>query len=210
MIKTLIWALVFLEFFVLLAIAVSYYPQGIWMDQTILYFLHETSNPILDKFAVFSTDLGIYEATVPGILLLSLLLAYRKEWRYFFYVAITALGSIALSYGTKSLFSRVRPHLWDSTYLWLQTFSFPSGHALSSMIFAMILVTVSWHNKWRNLAVILGFIFVILIAWTRMYLGVHYPSDILGGWSLAIAWSLMVQACVLNLTKNRDTVLKNE
>jgi undecaprenyl-diphosphatase len=78
------------------------------------------------------------------------------------------------------------------------------------MILVMILATVSWHSKWRILVMILGSVFVILIAWTRMYLGVHYPSDILGGWSLAISWSLLVQAFILSVIENRNTILKNE
>jgi undecaprenyl-diphosphatase len=208
--RVLFRALFFLQIFVLLAIAISYYPQGVWVDQEVLYALHGTSNPLLDKFASFFTNLGIYGATTPILLLLSLVLAYQQKWRYLLYVAITALGSVALTYETKSFFPRIRPHLWPSTYPWLNSFSFPSGHALSSMILVMILATVIWHSKWRTLVIILGSVFVILIAWTRMYLGVHYPSDILGGWSLAIAWSLLVQRFVLGFTKNWGTILKNE
>lgn len=208
--KTLLWALFFLQIFTLLAIAVSYYPQGVWIDQEVLYILHGVSTPFLDKIAIFLTDIAIFWGTVPVLLLLSLVLAYRRQWRYLIYVAVTALGTIALGYGTKSFFSRVRPHLWESTYTWPNSFSYPSGHALSSMILVMILVTLSWHTKWRNLIVTLGLIFVILIAWTRLYLGVHYPSDILGGWSLAIAWSLLAQGVILNLGANRNTMMKNE
>lgn len=208
--KSLLRSLFFLQIFILLAIAVSYYPQGVWLDQKVLYTLHGMSNPFLDKFATLFTDVAIYWGTVPVVLLLSLVLAYRQEWRYLLYVGLTALGAIGISYGTKSFFSRVRPHFWESTYPWLNSFSFPSGHALSSMILVMILVTVSWHTKWRKFIIALGITFVSLIAWTRMYLGVHYPSDILGGWSLAIAWSFLVQGIILNLTKNWNTILKNE
>ena len=56
----------------------------------------------------------------------------------------------------------------------------------------MILVLLSWGSRWQPLTVIVSLIFVLTIAWTRLYLGVHYPSDILGGWCLAIAWSLAV------------------
>jgi len=208
--KTLLWSLFFLEIFILLAIAVFYYSQELWIDQKVLYILHDTSTPFLDKFAISFTDVAIYWGTVPVVLLLSLVLAYRQQWRHLLYVSLTGLGSIALSYGTKNVFSRVRPHFWESTYAWPNSFSFPSGHALSSMILVMILVTVSWHSKWRKFIIALGIIFVSFIGWTRMYLGVHYPSDILGGWSLAIAWSLLVQEVILSITKNRNTILKNE
>ncbi|MGL5032237.1 MAG: phosphatase PAP2 family protein [Microcystaceae cyanobacterium] len=207
--NTLIWAFLPLQVFLLLAIAISYYPQGIWGDQELLLLLHQTANPILDQLAIQVTKLGIYGGTLPIIVLLAGILTYFKKWRSLLYLTVTGLGSITLTYRTKSFFARPRPHLWEGFYT---TFSpaFPSGHALSSMILAMILITLTWGTRWQFLSLIAGLIFVVLIAWTRLYLGVHYPSDILGGWSLAIAWSLLIQGIILGLTQNRDTILKNE
>lgn len=207
--NTLIWAFFPLQVFLLLAIAISYYPQGIFGDQDLLLLLHQTANPILDQVASQATKLGIYGGTFPILVLLAGILTYFKKWRSLLYLTITALGSIALNYGTKSFFARPRPHLWDSFYTAISP-AFPSGHALSSMILAMILMTLVWGTRWQFFSFIVSVIFVVLIAWTRLYLGVHYPSDILGGWSLAIAWSLLVQGIILGLTKNRNTILKNQ
>ncbi|AIE75665.1 MULTISPECIES: phosphatase PAP2 family protein [unclassified Synechocystis] len=208
--KTLFWALFFLQIFILLAIAVFYYPQGVWLDREILLTLHGSASASLDQFATLFTDLAIYQGTVPIVLVINLILAYGKKWGHLAYVDLTALGAIALGYQTKSFFSRVRPHLWQSTYPWPDSFSFPSSHAFSSMTLVIILIILGWQTNWRNLIIILGSIFVIFIGWTRVYLGVHYPTDILGGWSLAIAWSLLVQGFISGFTKNRNTILKNE
>jgi membrane-associated phospholipid phosphatase len=192
----LILAFLPLQIFLLLAILVSAAPQGFWLEHFILLSLHQTANPLLDSFAQSVTTLGIYGGTLPIIVLVSGILTYQKKWRSLLYVMITALGSIGLSYGTKYAFDRLRPHLWESIYTATSP-AFPSGHALSSMMLAMVIVILTWETPWRWLTFFLSAIFVLLIAWTRLYLGVHYPSDILGGWSLAIAWCLFAKSLVI-------------
>jgi undecaprenyl-diphosphatase len=59
------------------------------------------------------------------------------------------------------------------------------------MTFVIILIILTWRTKWRSLVIGLGGLFAIAIAWTRLYLGVHFPSDILAGWFLAITWSIL-------------------
>ena len=199
----LIWAFLPLQLFLLLAILVSAAPQGLEWDNAILFNLHQTANPFLDRLAQSITTLGIYGGTLPIIILLSALLTYQKQWRSLLYVVVTALGSIGLSYGTKYAFDRPRPHLWESAYTATSP-AFPSGHALSSMMLAMVIILLTWDTAWRGLTFFLSIVFVLVIAWTRLYLGVHYPSDILGGWSLAITWSLLVKGIILGLTK--DTI----
>ena len=58
------------------------------------------------------------------------------------------------------------------------------------MTFVTTLIILTWQTKWRWLVISLGGLFALAIAWTRLYLGVHFPSDILGGWFLAITWSI--------------------
>ncbi|NEP62112.1 MAG: phosphatase PAP2 family protein, partial [Symploca sp. SIO2G7] len=47
-----------------------------------------------------------------------------------------------------------------------------------------------WESKWRWLILIVGGLLVLTIGWTRLYLGVHYPSDILAGWMVSVAWAI--------------------
>jgi membrane-associated phospholipid phosphatase len=97
-----------------------------------------------------------------------------------------------ISYSSKLFFHRVRPHFWELFFPLPSDYSFPSGHALFSLTFVLMLVVLTWESRWRWWVVLTGGLFVIAIAWTRLYLGVHYPSDILGGWSLAIAWTWLI------------------
>ncbi|MFM7353083.1 MAG: phosphatase PAP2 family protein, partial [Microcystis aeruginosa] len=71
-------------------------------------------------------------------------------------------------------------------------FAFPSGHALFSSLLVVSLLILSWRTRWFLGVVLMGITLVLVIAWTRLYLGVHFPSDILAAWLLAIAWSFLV------------------
>jgi membrane-associated phospholipid phosphatase len=70
--------------------------------------------------------------------------------------------------------------------------SFPSGHALSSMSFAAAAVVVGWRTRFRWSVAIAGAIFVHAVGLSRVYLGFHYPSDVVAGWSLALAWVILL------------------
>ena len=88
----------------------------------------------------------------------------------------------------KIFFGRVRPALWTSI-LPETTFSFPSGHSMISASLAFALVVLLWRTRWRYPALICAVPAVFLVGLSRLYLGVHYPSDVLGGWCAGLIWS---------------------
>jgi undecaprenyl-diphosphatase len=100
------------------------------------------------------------------------------------------LGAALLSRTFKLLLHRQRPHFWDLFYPLPSDYSFPSGHALFSLTFALAIIILAWNSRWRWGVLLVGSSFAIAIAWTRLYLGVHYPSDIFGGWLIAIALTI--------------------
>jgi undecaprenyl-diphosphatase len=61
---------------------------------------------------------------------------------------------------------------------------------MSSMTFVVALLVLTWGTRWFGMVLSLGSLFVVSIAWTRLYLGVHFPSDILAGWMVSIAWAV--------------------
>jgi undecaprenyl-diphosphatase len=118
-------------------------------------------------------------------------LAYRKKWQAFTQVAFGIAGAALLNLILKTLFERDRPHLWQ----WIvheSSYSFPSGHATMTAALAFTLMLLAWRTKYRYVAVVGGICYMILIGLTRMYLGVHYPTDILAGWCVSLAWVLIV------------------
>jgi membrane-associated phospholipid phosphatase len=72
------------------------------------------------------------------------------------------------------------------------------------MTLVVALVILTWGTRWRWLVLIVGSLYVLTIGWTRLYLGVHYPSDILAGWMLSIAWTVGL-ACLLKLNLSNFT-----
>jgi membrane-associated phospholipid phosphatase len=118
-------------------------------------------------------------------------LLIRQRRRTALFMAIAALGTLALSTGLKLLFHRARP---DIQYL-IQapsSFSFPSGHAMGSMgVLAstvVVLYAVGAPRPLRLAATVLIGLFVFGVALSRVYFGVHYPSDVVGGQLAAAAW----------------------
>lgn len=169
--------------------------QGLLWDVPILLAVHSTANSSLDTVAVFLTQWGRFENVFPVVSIIALIFLYQKKWRKFSYVIFTALGSTIISHTGKDLIHRIRPHLWVSKAPEF-SYSFPSGHSMTSMTLVVILVILSWYRPQRWLVVTLGSLYIFMIAWTRLYLGVHYPSDIMAGWMLAIAWAISVKLIV--------------
>lgn len=161
-------------------------------DRSILLAIHQTEQPYLDRLASTLTSLGTSWGVLPGSILLVGFLFARQRWRQGLYALTTMLGAALISRTLKVLFHRERPHFWDLFFPLPADFSFPSGHALFSLTFVITVIVLAWNSRWRWVVVLMGGSFAIAIAWTRLYLGVHYPSDILGGWSIAIAWTLTV------------------
>ncbi|MBO3460468.1 phosphatase PAP2 family protein [Aetokthonos hydrillicola Thurmond2011] len=180
-----------LQIFELLAAKIWQNEAGFPWDIPILLAIHQTAQPYLDVLAVILAKIGSPKTLTPILLLIALTLFFQKRWRLGSYFITTGLGSTIINFAAKEFIHRARPHLWESTYHKVG-FAFPSGHAMASMTFAALLVILAWETRWRLVALVFGILFVPTIAWTRLYLGVHFPSDILAGWLVSLAWVIGV------------------
>jgi len=107
-------------------------------------------------------------------------------------------GAAALEVLVKVIVARPRPYLFRGAQH-AAGFSFPSGHAMSAAAFCGALAFIAWH-AWRRalprtLAVSTAILAAFLVGLSRIVLGVHYPSDVLGGFTLAVAWTSLCIAC---------------
>jgi len=160
-------------------------------DSAVLLWINQYANATLDAFFVSFTQLGgLVFMVVAGLALLAYFL-YKKRYSDALFAAVSLGGVAVVNVILKSIFERPRPDLWD----WLiheTSMSFPSGHATATMALAMCILILVWRTKWRLAACITLFLYVVSIGISRLYLGVHYPTDILGGWLLGIAWVTFV------------------
>lgn len=183
---------------------------GIWAnggvfqgDVAILQALHNNQTVNLDAFAEGLTPFGMEAGVVPAATAIAIFLLVRRQWKILRFWLCAGLGGSVLGVSIKLLWHRTRPHLWDSSYPYPKDFSFPSGHAMASMTLIALIVVLLWKTRWRLPALVFGGLFVLGIGWTRLYLGVHYPSDVLAGWMLAIAWVIGIKALSTTVKFNR-------
>lgn len=161
--------------------------EDFYFDDALLWQAHAMAGPALDRFFVLVSAIGYQWGVVPVDIAMTVGLLIARRWREATFAGVSFAGSALLNMATKQFFQRDRPTLWESIAP-EHTFSFPSGHAMGSATLAMVVVLLCWHTRWRWLAVALAATFALTVGASRIYLGVHYPSDILGGFAAGIAW----------------------
>jgi undecaprenyl-diphosphatase len=178
-----------LQSFAILALQVWKLEGGLPWEVPLMMAIHNMATATIDQIAEVLTKFGSAKRIAPMIVPIAFAFFLQKRWRSLIYLLTTLVGCGVINLAAKGFWHRIRPHLWDG-YLTPQDFSFPSGHAMTSMAFAATLIGLTWRSRWIWLTLPLGSVYVVAIAWTRLYLGVHYPSDIVAGWMLAIAWAV--------------------
>ena len=164
-------------------------------DAPILNMLHAIETPGRDRFFVWVSRIGFLWGTIPIDVLILAYLAIRRRFRDSLFFGLAVIGSAVLDIVGKNYFARARPDLWLS--ITPETnYSFPSGHAMGSATLGMALVLLCWGTRWRWPMLVVATVFVFLVGLSRLYLGVHYPSDILAGWCVAIVWVIGIHTLV--------------
>jgi undecaprenyl-diphosphatase len=144
-------------------------------------------NVLLDLTAIGGpTVLGLVTLVVVGFLLL------QTRYRTALFVLLTAASGELLNFGMKELFNRPRPtvvpHLRD-----VVSTSFPSGHAMESAIVYLtlgaILMRVAESRLTKIYIISVATLLTVLVGISRVYLGVHYPTDVIGGWIVGFMWA---------------------
>ena len=166
-------------------------------DKTILLWIHSFANPTLDRIMIFITGLGNPNTVVVISTIILALLLWRKYYQEAKIFLLDCLGGVVLSYGLKLVFSKTRPDLWRSP-ITETSYSYPSGHALGSTILygflAYLLATRYPQFSWLIYA--LAGLLIFAIGLSRLYLGVHWATDIIGGYCIGFLW---VMFCITML-----------
>jgi membrane-associated phospholipid phosphatase len=166
-----------------------------WLDRSVLEQVHAYASPGLDQAMIDVSFLGTTGFLIPACTLLTLLLAWRRGWRPALFFALAGAGSWGLNLWIKSLVQRPRPALWLSPHP-EPDWSFPSGHAMTTSAIALAVVFVT-PPRWRPLVLAAALLVVTGIGFSRLYLEVHFPTDVLAGWCAGTAWSLGLAGLLL-------------
>ncbi len=161
------------------------------LDHTAATAVHELITPGLTTFFLVVTALASIEAIALVSLAGVVVFGAWRRWLLFITWLIAAGGSVVLILLLKAHFARPRPYLEQP--LLLETYySFPSGHAMEAVVLYGMLAyfaVLALRTGWARAAVVFGTsLLVLLIGLSRMYLGVHYLSDVAAGFAAGGAW----------------------
>lgn len=168
-------------------------------DQTISSFIQSFQSPSHTQLMEGVTFFGSSSFLFPAYIALILYFLIRKKGRLALDITMIGLSSTGILFLFKDIFRRHRP--LDPLISDVTGFSFPSGHSFSSFTFFGLLIYIMWQAKikqaWKILIAVLLFLLAGTIAFSRVYLRVHYPSDVVAGFCLSIVW-LMISMWILH------------
>jgi membrane-associated phospholipid phosphatase len=174
------------------------------IDVQLAQWLHEHSRPRLTQCLLALSHLHEPIGLSVVSALITLYLIWKKRW----YAALAALlvvqGGMLLNLLVKQAFHRARPS-FENSLVTLTTYSFPSGHVVASTVFygvlAALLISQTTSRVRACCIALTALVMVVLIAFSRMYLGAHYLSDVLAGFLEAIA---CLALCLTAIQAYRD------
>ena len=160
-------------------------------DLAIRKWLVSVQSPSLTSLLLFATWIGsTIQLFVIGAVVVSVF-AWLREWRFLGMFLVTMLGQITLHLGFKALFAIQRPEPLIN-YSIDDSYSFPSGHAIAATSFFGFLILVllqKFDSPFLRVSILsLGLALIFLIGLSRMYIGVHRPSDVISGLIAAAIW----------------------
>ena len=166
-------------------------------DEPAIEGLHDVAvhgPPAMITLMKVGSGIGYYGIMIVGLGLVILYTA-RHAWRELSLVLAGVIGGEALFDMVAGTINRPRPH-FPNPFEGLTAASFPSGHTVSStLLFGLLLylyVPRLSRTIWRVLLIVLGVLLVLWISFSRLYLGSHYPTDVIGGLAMGVAWGSLV------------------
>lgn len=164
------------------------------LDTSASFLLQQVRSPFLTRLMLVASWLSrplTLTLLAAGI---GVFLAARRLFHLLFAALLVSIGGAALDLSLKMLFQRLRPNE-GIPLISAEGYSYPSGHALGAVLFfgglAYLFSLDLWHGRFpllRRAGIFLCFVIAILAGISRVYLGVHYMTDVLGGWTAGLFW----------------------
>lgn len=181
-VRIIILSLMLIIFFTL-GFMVKNSNEGILFDVNIMEYIHNNTNPIILSLMKFISFIGSERFLFPAVTMAIAYTLVKKRYYISKLLLLSTLGSYLLNYLLKQIFHRTRPIEY---FLVNQGgLSFPSGHSMVTMTFystlAFLLAKKVDNNRKKRLIHIIAFVMICLMGISRLYLGVHWPTDVIGG-----------------------------
>ena len=180
--------------FLLIGIMVRSGSEAILFDSIILDFIHRSSKPMLTGIMKIISFIGSAYFLVPFMIIVSFILIYKKRFYGLKLLILSSLGSYLLNIGLKFVFNRSRP--FDYFLVEQGGLSYPSGHSMVTMAFYMTIVYLLEKNikdkKHGKILKASAILMIILMGLSRLYLGVHWPTDIIGGYLMGYVFYYII------------------
>jgi membrane protein DedA with SNARE-associated domain/membrane-associated phospholipid phosphatase len=178
-------------------------PADILVNNVLFYLFRSWRTPALDNLMLYVTLIGDKKVLLPAVLGIVMWLAYLKRWNTFWH----ALALLVLTCGGIVVFK----HLVHSDRPWgilhsPETYSFPSGHTTFAMVFFIataLLLTQNQTRRWKRIIYFFTGLLVGIISISRIYLGAHWFTDVLGGWLLSSALLMFIAISFNRLPEQR-------
>lgn len=170
-------------------------------DTTLLLWLHAGAHPLLDRLMLSLTRLGDPGMVLPVVLAALGWFLWRGQRAEALMLLVASAGALALNVGMKLQYARPRPALWPPL-IRETSYGFPSGHALGSLViygYLAVLFGLRYPSQARRIHLV-ATLLILLIGLSRLYLGVHYPTDVLAGYAVGVLWLVI---CVAGLKRMR-------
>jgi membrane-associated phospholipid phosphatase len=166
-----------------------WFREGFAWDTTIILVIHHLSSPALDTAMRILTQAG-GSGAIAFAAILAIWFIRKRNYLDAAAILVSLGGGAALNTLLKILLRRPRPSLFPPLVT-VSGFSFPSGHVAASVAVYGFLAVLLWRRNQRGWAVLSG-AWVLVVAISRIYLGVHYPSDALGAIIFSSLWVMIV------------------
>ncbi len=160
-------------------------------DRSLELSLHSTLGPSTYDFFETVSSFGGGAVRVADVALIVVALVIARYWWSATLMVVATGGAALLETLIKFVVRRYRPQLFLHAVA-TDGSSFPSGHATDTCAFALVIIYLVWHvyphRGLMTAGALLLLAFVLLVGLSRIVLGVHYPADVVGGYTLAVAW----------------------
>ena len=180
--------------FLVIAWNVSDRSALVTLDLRLAAWLHDHATPRLTALLLVLTHLNSTVAICAYSLVFGLALARLREWYWMLTLALAVPGGLVLNVLLKHAYERARP-VFDRPLVELSTYSFPSGHTAGAVVFygvlAAFLVSRFYDRRRRAACVTVAILAVGLVAFSRLYLGAHFLSDVIAAVCSSTVWLVM-------------------